>query len=91
MLDTGRERNPDYVQSLERGLAVIKAFGADARELRLSDVTDGAESIRWYALASALRANGELAEADRAVRHAHDELAAVVRAAYRQRAGHTIH
>ena len=38
MLDTGRERNPDYVQSLERGLAVIKAFGADAPELRLSDV-----------------------------------------------------
>ena len=38
MLDTGRGRNPDYVQSLERGLAVIKAFGADAPELRLSDV-----------------------------------------------------
>ena len=38
MLDTGRERNPDYVQSLERGLAVIKAFGADNPELRLSDV-----------------------------------------------------
>jgi IclR family transcriptional regulator, pca regulon regulatory protein len=38
MLDTARGRNPDYVQSLERGLAVIKAFGADAPELRLSDV-----------------------------------------------------
>jgi IclR family transcriptional regulator, pca regulon regulatory protein len=38
MLDTERERNPDYVQSLERGLAVIKAFGADSPELRLSDV-----------------------------------------------------
>jgi IclR family transcriptional regulator, pca regulon regulatory protein len=38
MLNTGRDRNPDYVQSLERGLAVIKAFGADSQELRLSDV-----------------------------------------------------
>jgi IclR family pca regulon transcriptional regulator len=38
MLDTGPERNPDYVQSLERGLTVIKAFGADTPELRLSDV-----------------------------------------------------
>jgi IclR family pca regulon transcriptional regulator len=31
-------RNPDYVQSLERGLAVIRAFGAESPELRLSDV-----------------------------------------------------
>ena len=38
MVDTGRERKPDYVQSLERGLTVIKAFGADSPELRLSDV-----------------------------------------------------
>jgi IclR family transcriptional regulator, pca regulon regulatory protein len=38
MLDTGPGRNPDYVQSLERGLAVIKAFGPDTPELRLSDV-----------------------------------------------------
>jgi IclR family transcriptional regulator, pca regulon regulatory protein len=38
MVDTERERKPDYVQSLERGLAVIKAFGADQPELRLSDV-----------------------------------------------------
>jgi IclR family transcriptional regulator, pca regulon regulatory protein len=38
MVDAGRERSPDYVQSLERGLAVIKAFGADSPELRLSDV-----------------------------------------------------
>jgi IclR family transcriptional regulator, pca regulon regulatory protein len=38
MLDTVPERHPDYVQSLERGLAVIKAFGADNPELRLSDV-----------------------------------------------------
>jgi IclR family transcriptional regulator, pca regulon regulatory protein len=36
MLD--KERNPDYVQSLERGLAVIRAFGAETPELRLSDV-----------------------------------------------------
>jgi IclR family transcriptional regulator, pca regulon regulatory protein len=38
MLDRTGERNPDYVQSLERGLAVIRAFGADSPELRLSDV-----------------------------------------------------
>jgi IclR family pca regulon transcriptional regulator len=38
MLDPARERNPDYVQSLERGLAVIRAFGAEHPELRLSDV-----------------------------------------------------
>jgi IclR family pca regulon transcriptional regulator len=38
MLNTGADRNPDYVQSLERGLAVIRAFGADNPELRLSDV-----------------------------------------------------
>ena len=31
-------RNPDYVQSLERGLAVIRAFGVESPELRLSDV-----------------------------------------------------
>jgi IclR family pca regulon transcriptional regulator len=38
MLDQAETRNPDYVQSLERGLAVIRAFGADRTELRLSDV-----------------------------------------------------
>ena len=38
MAETGRARNPDYVQSLERGLAVIRAFGAENPELRLSDV-----------------------------------------------------
>jgi IclR family transcriptional regulator, pca regulon regulatory protein len=38
MLDGAAERNPDYVQSLERGLAVIRAFGAENPELRLSDV-----------------------------------------------------
>ena len=38
MLEQGAARNPDYVQSLERGLAVIRAFGADNPELRLSDV-----------------------------------------------------
>jgi IclR family pca regulon transcriptional regulator len=38
MLNSARERNPDYVQSLERGLAVIRAFGPDRPELRLSDV-----------------------------------------------------
>jgi IclR family transcriptional regulator, pca regulon regulatory protein len=38
MLDRSDGRNPDYVQSLERGLAVIRAFGAERPELRLSDV-----------------------------------------------------
>jgi IclR family transcriptional regulator, pca regulon regulatory protein len=38
MLDQPQERSPDYVQSLERGLAVIRAFDADRTELRLSDV-----------------------------------------------------
>lgn len=38
MLDNAQQRNPDHVQSLERGLAVIRAFGADSPELRLSDV-----------------------------------------------------
>jgi IclR family pca regulon transcriptional regulator len=38
MLDPVGGRNPDYVQSLERGLAVIRAFGAESPELRLSDV-----------------------------------------------------
>jgi IclR family transcriptional regulator, pca regulon regulatory protein len=38
MLNADGERNPDYVQSLERGLSVISAFGADNPELRLSDV-----------------------------------------------------
>jgi IclR family transcriptional regulator, pca regulon regulatory protein len=38
MLDQAQARNPDYVQSLERGLAVIRAFGAERPELRLSDV-----------------------------------------------------
>lgn len=38
MLDQAAARNPDYVQSLERGLSVITAFGSDNPELRLSDV-----------------------------------------------------
>jgi len=38
MLDQMQQRNADYVQSLERGLAVIRAFGAEHPELRLSDV-----------------------------------------------------
>jgi IclR family transcriptional regulator, pca regulon regulatory protein len=33
-----RPRSSDFVQSLERGLAVIRAFDADHRELALSDV-----------------------------------------------------
>src|SRR4030088_3498879 len=31
-------RGPDFVQSLERGLAVIRAFDGDAPELTLSEV-----------------------------------------------------
>jgi IclR family transcriptional regulator, pca regulon regulatory protein len=38
MLERAQQRNSDYVQSLERGLAVIRAFGAEHPELRLSDV-----------------------------------------------------
>jgi IclR family transcriptional regulator, pca regulon regulatory protein len=38
MVDNTGDRNPDYVQSLERGLAVIRAFGAENPGLRLSDV-----------------------------------------------------
>ena len=37
-METTHARNPDYVQSLERGLAVIRAFGVESPELRLSDV-----------------------------------------------------
>src|SRR5690349_23115312 len=33
-----QSRNSDFVQSLERGLAVIRAFDAERRELALSDV-----------------------------------------------------
>src|SRR5690242_6695093 len=33
-----RPRSSDFVQSLERGLAVIRAFDAEHRELGLSDV-----------------------------------------------------
>src|SRR3954462_763352 len=33
-----RSRSSDFVQSLERGLAVIRAFDAEHRELALSDV-----------------------------------------------------
>ncbi len=33
-----RERSPDFVQSLDRGLAVIRAFGPGRDELTLSDV-----------------------------------------------------
>jgi IclR family transcriptional regulator, pca regulon regulatory protein len=36
--DTPLPRNADYVQSLERGLSVIRAFDAEHRELGLSEV-----------------------------------------------------
>jgi IclR family pca regulon transcriptional regulator len=38
MLDGQRARSSDHVQSLERGLAVIRAFDAEHPELTLSDV-----------------------------------------------------
>ena len=37
-METTHGRNSDYVQSLERGLEVIRAFGVESPELRLSDV-----------------------------------------------------
>jgi IclR family pca regulon transcriptional regulator len=36
--DSGPPRNSDFVQSLDRGLAVIKAFGPDRERLSLSEV-----------------------------------------------------
>jgi IclR family transcriptional regulator, pca regulon regulatory protein len=36
--DSGQVRNSDFVQSLDRGLAVIKAFGPDRERLSLSEV-----------------------------------------------------
>jgi len=36
--DSGPARNSDFVQSLDRGLAVIRAFGPDRERLSLSDV-----------------------------------------------------
>ena len=41
-----RARNPNFVQSLDRGLAVIRAFDAEHRELSLSDVARGAGLTR---------------------------------------------
>jgi IclR family pca regulon transcriptional regulator len=38
MADAARTRSSDYVQSLERGLAVIRAFDDESAELSLSDV-----------------------------------------------------
>src|SRR5215469_9078809 len=35
---TGQARNSDFVQSLDRGLAVIRAFGPDRDRLSLSEV-----------------------------------------------------
>ena len=36
--DDGQVRNSDFVQSLDRGLAVIRAFGPDRERLSLSEV-----------------------------------------------------
>ena len=45
-METTHGRNPDYVQSLERGLAVIRAFGVESPELRLSDVARATSRAR---------------------------------------------
>jgi IclR family pca regulon transcriptional regulator len=37
-MSEGTTRNPDFVQSLERGLAVVRVFDAEHRELGLSEV-----------------------------------------------------
>ena len=37
-MSTGVARGPEFVQSLERGLAVIRAFDGEHREMRLSEV-----------------------------------------------------
>ena len=39
-------RNSDFVQSLDRGLAVIRAFGPDRERLSLSEVGGGAPRTR---------------------------------------------
>jgi len=39
-------RSPEFVQSLERGLAVIRAFDAENTELTLSDVARAADLTR---------------------------------------------
>jgi IclR family pca regulon transcriptional regulator len=41
MPEVARTRSSDYVQSLERGLAVIRSFDAERPELTLSDVARG--------------------------------------------------
>jgi IclR family transcriptional regulator, pca regulon regulatory protein len=47
MSDDGRKpRSSDFVQSLERGLAVIRAFDADHAELTLSDVARATDLTR---------------------------------------------
>jgi IclR family pca regulon transcriptional regulator len=48
------DREPDFVQSLARGLAVIKAFGAEAPELSLSDVARASGTTRATARRSLL-------------------------------------
>jgi IclR family pca regulon transcriptional regulator len=44
--DPGPARSPDFVQSLERGLAVIRAFDADHPALTLSEVARATELTR---------------------------------------------
>jgi IclR family transcriptional regulator, pca regulon regulatory protein len=44
--ETAPQRNGDFVQSLDRGLAVIKAFGPDRERLSLSEVAEATKLTR---------------------------------------------
>jgi IclR family pca regulon transcriptional regulator len=44
--DVAKQRSSDFVQSLERGLAVIRAFDAEHAELTLSDVARATDLTR---------------------------------------------
>ncbi|HVC35576.1 MAG TPA: helix-turn-helix domain-containing protein, partial [Chloroflexota bacterium] len=46
MKHEGSDSSPDFVQSLERGLAVIRAFSAEHPELTLSEVARATELTR---------------------------------------------
>jgi IclR family pca regulon transcriptional regulator len=43
---TDRQRGADFVQSLARGLAVIRAFGPERSELTLTEVANAADLTR---------------------------------------------
>ena len=43
---SGRDGNSEFVQSLERGLAVIQAFGPDSPEMTISEVAEATGTTR---------------------------------------------